>query len=153
MTVTGVAVAVAVAVGIPLAVGLGSAAATMGEARGPWYASLSKPDWTPPSWVFGPVWTVLYVMMGIASYLVWRAGGSMSLYAVQLALNCAWSILFFKAHDLGLATVDVVALWVVLAATTLQFSRVDPVAGYLMLPYLAWTTYAAALTISISARN
>ena len=143
----------AVAVGVPLAVGFGSSALTMGETRGAWYSSLSKPGWTPPSWVFGPVWTALYVMMGVASYRVWRAGGSLRLYIVQLALNFAWSLIFFKAHDLGLATVDIAALWVAVAATTIQFWRVDPVAGYLMLPYLAWTSYASTLTVAMYARN
>ena len=146
------------ALAVPLGVGFGSAALTAGESRGAWYSSLSRPGWTPPSWVFGPVWTALYVMMGYASYRVWRAGGSMRLYAlrlyaVQLVLNFAWSLIFFKGHDLGLATADILALLGVLTATTVQFWRVDPVAGALMVPYLAWTSYATALTISMYARN
>ena len=149
----GTTVHLGVALAVPLGVGFWSAALTAGESRGAWYSSLSRPGWTPPSWVFGPVWTALYVMMGYASYRVWRAGGSMRLYAVQLILNFAWSLIFFKAHNLGLATVDILALLGVLTATTIQFWRVDPVAGALMLPYLAWTSYATALNISMYARN
>ena len=96
----------AVALGLPLAAGLASAAMTRGEASGEWYASLRKPAWSPPAWMFGPVWTGLYLAMGYASYRAWRAGAPLGLYGAQLVLNVAWSLLFFKLHEPGLATLN-----------------------------------------------
>lgn len=146
----------AVAVGIPL--GLGSLAGflTRNESKSAWYNSLSKPSWTPPGYVFGPVWTLLYILMGVASWRVWKAGGGqqpMVLYALQLTMNLAWSFLFFNAKNLQWALLDILGLLGVLVATTAAFYRVDRVAGYLMLPYVAWVGFAAALTISLYKKN
>lgn len=116
-----------------------------------WYRALDKPSWTPPPWVFGPVWTVLYGMMAVAAWLVWKDRGlagartALLLFVVQLALNVAWSWLFFGLHRPGLALIDVVALWAAILATLVAFWKVRWLAGALLLPYLAWVTFAAAL--------
>lgn len=121
-----------------------------------WYPTLNKPAWNPPAWVFAPVWTTLYVMMSVAAWLVWkktpRGPGvrlALVLFFVQLALNCLWSFLFFGARSPGWALVDIVALLAALAATTAAFSNQSRLAGALMLPYLAWVSFAAFLNFTI----
>ena len=102
-----------------------------------WYAGLAKPSFNPPSWVFGPVWTILYVFMAVAAWRVWRLVGlsqPLALFLVQLALNCAWSFLFFRAHELGLALADSVAMLVFIVWTGLAFYRRDRIAGILFVP-------------------
>jgi translocator protein len=126
---------------------------------GAWYGSLDKPSWTPPNAVFGPVWTVLYLLMAIAAWLVWSARGfsgartALTLYLLQLALNTAWSWLFFGEHRIGLALLDIVVLWLLIAATLVLFWRIRPVAGWLLVPYLVWVGYAAALNYAIFQAN
>lgn len=116
-----------------------------------WYATLEKPSWNPPNWVFGPVWTCLYVAMAIAAWLVWRHEGftgapmSMLLFGGQLILNAAWSLLFFGLRNPGLALVDVILLWLSILATILAFGRVSTWAAALLVPYLAWVSFATAL--------
>jgi benzodiazapine receptor len=118
---------------------------------GAWYASLAKPSWNPPNTIFGPVWTVLYVIMGVAAWLVWRkvgfsgAGSALILFVAQLALNALWSYLFFGLHRPDMAFIDIVALWVVILAVAVLFWRVDHVAGGLLVPYLAWVGFASYL--------
>ena len=118
-----------------------------------WYASLQKPAWNPPNWVFGPVWTLLYLMMAVAAWLVWRergfAGGALALFAVQLALNALWSIVFFGWKRPGLALVEIFFLWAAIFATMLSFWRVSHAAGWLMWPYLLWVTFAGFLNLAI----
>lgn len=120
-----------------------------------WYAGLAKPSWTPPGWVFGPVWSVLYLAMAIAAWLVWRQGGlrhargPLALFAAQLLLNVAWSWLFFGLHSPGAALIDIGLLWVAIAATTIAFWRRSALAGILFVPYLAWVGFAAALNLAI----
>jgi translocator protein len=121
---------------------------------GAWYAALEKPAWTPPSSVFGPVWTVLYVLMGVAAWLVWErrgdaARGALTLFVVQLLFNAAWSWLFFGLQSPGMALMGIIVLWVLIAATALVFWRARAVAGTLLLPYLAWVTFATALNFEI----
>lgn len=143
-------------VAIPVAVGSLAGFLSRDGTRSQWYKQLEKPGWMPPPYVFGPVWAVLYVLMGVAAWRVWKAGGRtqpMVLYAVQLALNFAWSLLFFNAQSLSWALFDIVALLGVLVATTVSFYQVDHVAGYLMTPYLAWVAFATALTLSIYTKN
>jgi len=124
-----------------------------------WYAELAKPGWTPPNWVFAPVWTTLYVLMGVAAWLVWRHGGfaaaalPLTLFLVQLGLNVVWSPLFFRWHLLGAAFADIILLWLAILATLLAFWRVSPTAGWLLLPYLLWVTYAAALNLALWRMN
>ena len=122
---------------------------------GAWYAGLTKPSLTPPNWVFGPVWSSLYVMMGLAAWMVWRTREikpvhvPLAMYGVQLILNCLWSYLFFGLNRPGLALMDIIALWAaILAAMILFFSR-SRVAGLLFGPYFLWVTFAAYLNYAI----
>ena len=133
-----------------LAAGLGGAA-TGNAVRG-WYTTIAKPSWNPPGWVFGPVWTGLYAMMAVAAWLVWRKtgwSGPLVWWGTQLALNAAWSPLFFGLHRIDLALVDIVALWIAIAGTTIAFWRVSPLAGGLFVPYLAWVSLATALNFTL----
>jgi translocator protein len=125
---------------------------------GEWYASLQKPSWNPPSWVFGPVWTTLYVMMGTAAWLVWdrRRGAArvaLGLFLVQLAFNAGWSWLFFGLNAPGLAFGWILLLWALIAATAAAFRATRTAAGVLLLPYLAWVTFAAALNFTLWRMN
>lgn len=119
------------------------------------YARLDQPSWAPPSWVFGPVWTLLYAMMALAAWLVWRSGPwsetrpALTAYAVQLVLNAAWTPLFFGMGWRGLAFVELTVLWLVLLATIALFLRRSTVAGWLLLPYLTWTTFALCLNFAV----
>ena len=117
-----------------------------------WYASLDKPFFTPPGWLFGPVWSALYLAMGVAAWLVWRREGiglALGLFAFQWALNAAWSGLFFGQQNPLAGLFDIVLLWIVLAATVWVFFRADRAAGALMTPYLGWVSFAAALNFAI----
>lgn len=122
---------------------------------GEFYAQLTRPGWAPPAALFGPVWTALYVLMGIAAWLVWRergfagAAGALSLFLVHLAFNALWSWLFFAWRSGALAFAEVLVLWAMILATLVAFWRVKPLAGALMVPYLVWVTYASALTWSV----
>jgi len=133
--------------------GLG-AIATTPEIDG-WYKTIAKPPWNPPDYVFGPVWTTLYVMMAIAAWLVWKpagfqaAKGPLMLFAVQLVLNVAWSWIFFGLHQPGRAFAEIMILWLAIAATMKSFFRRSPVAGSLLVPYLAWVSFAMTLNFAI----
>jgi len=119
------------------------------------YQQLAQPSWAPPSSVFGPVWSVLYALMGIAAWLVWREGGwrrqrgVLGLFVIQLASNALWSWLFFGWHRGALAFADTVLLWLLIGATLLGFWRVRPLAGALLLPYLCWVSFASALNFAV----
>jgi len=116
-----------------------------------WYLALDKPDWHPPSWVFGPVWSTLYVMMAVAAWLVWRRGGfagqrrALGLFLVQLALNAAWSPLFFGLKRPDIAFAEILLLWLAIAFTLHAFWRVHRPAAWLLVPYIAWVSFAAFL--------
>ncbi|MTV39749.1 TspO/MBR family protein [Duganella radicis] len=129
--------------------GLGSATAPA------FYSQLNQPAWAPPTWLFGPAWTVLYLMMAVAAWRVARAGRSAALlvYLVQLALNALWSWLFFGWHMGAAAFACIVVLWLLIAATIVLFGRIDPLAAALLLPYIAWVSFASALCFSIWQRN
>ncbi|MCL4744445.1 MAG: tryptophan-rich sensory protein [Burkholderiaceae bacterium] len=128
----------------------GLASANSGE----FYRELVRPSWAPPGWLFGPVWSVLYAFMGIAAWLVWRARGfegarqELLVFIVQLAANALWTWLFFVWRLGGLAFAEILVLWVLILVTTALFWRVDRIAGALLMPYLAWVSFAAALTLS-----
>lgn len=141
-------------------VGVSSAAAAFatllqGQRVSEQYASLPTPVWAPPSWVFGPVWTVLYALMGIAAWRVWKADGfsgatvALGLFFAQLVANALWTPLFFGAGLLGWALVDILILNLLLAATIVAFWRVDRPAGLLLVPYLLWVLFATALNAAI----
>ena len=120
------------------------------------YAQLARPDWAPPGWLFGPVWTLLYALMGIAAWRVWRQAGfgtAIHLFLAQLALNALWSWLFF-AWRLGAAAFgEILLLWLLIAATVAAFFRIDRLAAALLVPYLAWVSFAAALTYAVWRAN
>jgi tryptophan-rich sensory protein len=123
---------------------------------GAWYAELRKPSWAPPGWIFGPVWTILYIMMGVAAWGVWRRVGwstPIALWFLQLAMNCAWTPIFFGLRQPGWAFAEIVVLWVAILATTRSFSKSVPWTGFLMMPYLAWVSFAAVLNFSIWRAN
>lgn len=122
------------------------------------YAQLDKPAWAPPPWLFGPVWSLLYLLMALAAWRTWRAAGreaqgALVLYAGQLVLNALWTWLFFVRHVGLWATVEVLVLWVAILATLLAFRRHDRPAALMLAPYLAWVSFASALTIAVWQRN
>ena len=121
-----------------------------------WYADLAKPFFNPPNWIFGPVWTVLYIMMGIAVYLVVRRGLftpaveiALGCFAIQLTLNCLWSIIFFGQHQLWFAFVEIIVLWAAIGLTIIKFWPLSSLAGWLLVPYLCWVSFAAVLNYSV----
>lgn len=121
------------------------------------YAQLNKPSWAPPAWLFGPVWSVLYALMGVAAWLVWRAPGpkavALGLFAAQLAANALWSWLFFAWHLGALAAVEVLVLLALIVATAVAFWRGSRLAALLLVPYLFWVSFASALTWAIWLSN
>jgi tryptophan-rich sensory protein len=121
-----------------------------------WYAGLSKPALNPPSWVFGPVWTTLYFLMGIAVFLIWQKGprrrkvrAALLIFAAQLTLNTLWSIVFFGLHSPGWALVNIAAMWVTIVWTMIAFAHLSRPAMYLLVPYLAWVSFATYLNAGI----
>ena len=124
-------------------------------AIGGWYANLTRPNVAPPNWIFGPVWTTLFLLMGIAAFLVWKKGfnnknvrKALALFAIQLVLNALWSIIFFGLNSLGGALIELFVLWVAIVATIFAFARVSKAAAWLMIPYILWVTFAAYLNFS-----
>jgi translocator protein len=135
--------------------GIGSLATTPQTAPGGWYDSLDKPFFTPPAWLFGPVWTLLFVLMAVAAWLVWRRRGfsgasvALSLFGVQLVLNALWSIVFFGLEAPGLALVEILVLLAAIVLTALAFLQVSRPAALLMAPYIAWVAFATLLNAGI----
>lgn len=119
------------------------------------YLSLARPTWAPPASVFGPVWSILYTMMAVAAWLIWREGGfrharpALLLFLVQLTFNALWSWLFFAWHLGALAFIHILMLWVLIVATLVAFWRIRPLAGVLLVPYLVWVSFAVALNYSV----
>lgn len=139
---------------LPLAVGLIAGYLTSSSID-TWYSSLQKPAFTPPNWLFAPVWTLLYIMMGLGLYLVWKQPYSrsrtraMSAFFIQLALNFLWTFLFFNSHAIGWAFVDIICLWTFIAITIVLFTLKSQTAAWLMVPYILWVSYATALNYAI----
>jgi benzodiazapine receptor len=120
------------------------------------YASLVQPSWAPPPWLFGPLWTVLYVLIAVAGWLVWKRAGwttALTVYAVQLVLNAIWTPIFFGFGRYGLALVDIVVMWVLIGATIWLFRPISRLAAGLLAPYWAWVTFATALNAAIWSAN
>lgn len=122
-----------------------------------WFAALAKPSWNPPNWVFGPVWTTLYLMIGVALWLYWESGRATRqgfvLFALHLALNALWTVFFFGAHSPGLALIDIALLCIVVIALIATFWRARPASGALLVPYLGWLLFASALNWWIWSNN
>ncbi|MFP4500240.1 MAG: TspO/MBR family protein [Candidatus Hydrogenedentota bacterium] len=143
------------ALGISIALVSGAAAFGALFPPGEWYGALEKPPFNPPAWVFGPAWTILYALMAVAAWLIWLrrdvqpVAVALGAYALQLVLNAAWSAIFFGAHAMGWAFAELCVLWVCIAAAIALFWRVRPVAGVLLLPYIAWVTFAGILNFTI----
>ena len=133
------------------------APALIGSAFAPdlWYESLNKPSWNPPGWLFGPVWTVLYLLIGYAGYLAWSSSIGRArqkafwIFALQMILNALWTPLFFGLHSLGLSLVNMIALWLMILLNAIVFYRLKPAAGLLLTPYLLWVTFALVLNATI----
>lgn len=150
-------IGLAVSLVVPLAAGGVGSIPTFKAIPG-WYRGLRKPSWTPPSWLFAPVWNALYIMMGLAAWLVWRSDRgdedrerrtALTLFGIQLGFNALWSLVFFGLRSPGLALAEIAVLWSLISMTTARFYRVRPLAGLLMLPYLLWTTFATGLNAAI----
>jgi tryptophan-rich sensory protein len=147
--------ALLIAIAVPfLAAGLGGAATASSVTT--WYPSLRKPAWNPPTWLFGPVWTLLYLLMGVASWQVWRLGQSdrrvrtaLGFYGAQLVFNVLWSVLFFGLRRMGWALAEIVVLWALILQTLVRFYRLRPAAGLLLVPYQLWVSFATVLNAAL----
>jgi tryptophan-rich sensory protein len=135
---------------LTLTVGGISSYFTAGEVNG-WFTTLNKPSFNPPNWLFGPVWTALYIMMGVAIFLVDQKPSSaakslaIKYFIIQLFFNFWWSIIFFKFHAIGWALVEIIVLWIFILLTILSFSKVSKLAAWLLVPYIAWVSFATLL--------
>ncbi|MBI3759905.1 MAG: tryptophan-rich sensory protein [Deltaproteobacteria bacterium] len=120
-----------------------------------WYPTLHKPSWNPPNWIFGPVWTALYLMMAIAGWMVWLdrevhpVAMALTFFALQLILNASWTAIFFGLRNPGAAFVEIVVLWLAIVATILLFAQIRSAAAWMLVPYIAWVTFAASLNFTI----
>ncbi len=143
-------------IAVTLTVGLGAISGffTAGEISG-WYATLQKPSFNPPNWLFGPVWTLLYLLMGISFYIIWNQPSSrerntaMTLFILQFLLNFCWSFIFFKQHQLAFALAEIIALWIGIVITMVWFSKLSSAAVWLLVPYILWVSFATLLTEAI----
>lgn len=140
---------------IPLLVGAISGFFTSSGVNG-WFALANKPWFNPPNWIFAPVWTTLYVLMGIALFLVWKADADKSikqtaiiLFTLQLALNFFWSIIFFKLQQPAWAFVEIILMWLMILLTILWFGKINATAAWLLVPYICWVSFASVLNYSI----
>jgi tryptophan-rich sensory protein len=124
-----------------------------------WYTQLRRPEWTPPNWIFGPVWTTLYLLMAISAWLVWRSATwpdarfALTLFTIQLVLNSLWSLVFFGLRKVGPAFAEILLLWMILVATTVAFLPISLLAAWLLIPYLGWVLFASYLNFRIWQMN
>lgn len=151
---------VVIGVLICLAAGLLGSMVTMPAVESMWFIDLNKPVFQPPNWLFAPVWTILYILMGVAAGIVYVEGKNkmegktaLILFAVQLVLNILWSFMFFGVHTLLGASVNIVLLWGTLLATIIYFFKLNRAAGWMMIPYILWVTFATILTITLFVMN
>lgn len=153
------AIKLIIAVAIPLIVGGLSGFFTVTGVES-WFQTINKPTWNPPNWIFGPVWTTLYIMMGVALFLVWKAERSdilkktaIILFSTQLVLNFFWSFIFFNQHQMGWALVEIIALWIFILLTIFAFANVSKLAAWLLVPYISWVSFAAILNYTLWKMN
>jgi len=144
-----------IAIIIPVAIGATSGFFTVSGVES-WYQTINKPTWNPPSWIFGPVWTTLYIMMGIAFFLVWKSPAkpdvkrnAIILFAIQLTLNFFWSFIFFNQHQIGWALVEIITMWLFILLTIFAFGNISKTAAWLMVPYISWVSFATILNYTI----
>ena len=142
-----------IAIAITLLVGFFGSFFTISEI-GSWYQTIQKPSWNPPNGIFGPVWTTLYILMGISLFLVWRSSVSQKrtaiiLFSLQLVLNFFWSFIFFKQHQIDFAFAEILALWLMILLTIFAFGRINKLAAWLLVPYISWVSFAAILNFTI----
>ena len=144
---------------IPVAVGAIAGLFTRPEID-TWYQTIEKPTWQPPNWVFGPVWTLLYILMGVALYLVWRSNASpgqkraaIILWVIQLVFNFFWSYIFFRQHQIDWALGEIIVLWFFIVLTIFSFSRISKLSAWLLVPYISWVSFATYLTYTIYQLN
>jgi len=155
MQLKGIAAAVLFVIACLLAGGIGSIFTSPEIPT--WYAALNKPDFSPPNWVFAPVWTTLYILMGVAAHLVYEKGAknkaevdaALALFTTQLALNMAWSFLFFGLHSPLYGLIGIVTLWLVIALTMVRFYGISRPAGLLLVPYILWVSFASVLNLFV----
>lgn len=139
---------------IPLSIGFTASLFTITGVKS-WYRTIQKPSWNPPDWVFGPVWTTLYVLMGISFFLIWRSSGekqkqtAIVLYILQLVANFFWSLIFFDQHQIALALAEIIILWVLILLTIFSFANISKTAAWLLVPYISWVSFAAILNYTI----
>ncbi|MEP6748096.1 MAG: TspO/MBR family protein [Bacteroidota bacterium] len=153
--ITKLIISIAVTVGFGLLGGIFTAAEIQG-----WFLHVNKPLWNPPNWLFAPVWTTLYLLMGIAFYLVWKAKANADtkqwaiiIFIAQFGLNFIWSYIFFKEHLIGWAFVDIIILWIAILCTIIAFSKINKTAAWLLVPYISWVSFAAILNYTIWQMN
>lgn len=149
-----------IAIGISLLAGVAGSFFTTPAIQSGWYTELAKPALNPPAWIFGPVWTTLYVLMGIAAFLVWKKGLdrrdvkiALGIFIGQLVLNTLWSIIFFGLHSPGGALIEIVFLWLAILATIITFAKIFKPAAWLLVPYILWVSFAMYLNYSIYVLN
>ena len=151
---TNTMLSIVICIAIPMVIGSLSGLATAGAIDN-WYAQLTKPSFTPPNYLFGPVWTLLYVLMGISLFLVWKSpAGSerttaITIFAIQMALNFAWTFLFFYFHRPGTSLIEIGLLWITIFFMIVAFSRIDKTAALLQIPYILWVSFASVLNGAI----
>ena len=141
---------------IPVGIGAISGLFTASNVQ-TWFVTVAKPSFNPPSWLFGPVWTTLYVMMGIAFFLVWKnetvqksiKQKAIILFAIQMVLNFLWSFIFFQQHEIGWALVDIILLWIFILLTIFSFAPISKTAAWLLVPYISWVSFATILNFAI----
>ena len=136
---------------IPLAIGALSSYFTIPGVNS-WYQTINKPSWNPPNWIFPPVWTLLFVMMGISLFLVWKNNAAVRvkkmaimIFSIQLLLNILWSYVFFKQHTMGWALAEIIILWIAILLTIFAFGKISSLAAWLLVPYISWVSFAAIL--------
>lgn len=144
-----------ISIALPLVAGFTASLFTRPEIDN-WYAGLNKPSWTPPNWLFAPAWTTLYLLMGVAFYIVWISNAptnlkkkAMVLWGMQLVFNFFWSLLFFNQHLMGWAFAEIMVLWLLILATIFAFGRISSLAAWLLVPYISWVSYAALLNYAV----
>jgi len=144
-----------IAICIPLAVGFTSGFFTI-SGVGSWYQTIQKPSWNPPNWIFGPVWTTLYILMGVSLFLIWKSQENKDarqtaviLFSIQLILNFFWSFIFFNQHQVGLALIEIIAMWIAILFTIFAFAKINNTAAWLLVPYISWVSFATILNYTI----